>query len=122
MNYSFEVDDAINHGVNEAIMLSNFKYWLRHNLANDKHIYDDNVWTFNSKKAFAELFPFWSEMQVRRVLDSLIKQNVIKTSNYNKMGCDRTLWYALVRPEMLEIIISRNRPMQKSKSTNLYQI
>ncbi len=94
MNYSFSIEHAQQYGVNEAIMLQNFLFWIRHNAANNIHQHDGKTWTYNSKKALNKLFPFWSYDQVKGVLNSLINQGVLVTGNYNKLKFDRTLWYA----------------------------
>ena len=72
MNYNFNVEIATRIGVDEAIMLNNFVYWLLKNKANNKNFFDGNYWTFNSVRAYSELFPFWNETQIRRILKSLI--------------------------------------------------
>lgn len=95
MYYHFDTNKAVILGVDGAIMLENIHYWVNLNKANDRNFYDGEYWTYNSKKAFAELFPFWSEKQVRRILDNLIKDGYLKTGNYNKSAYDRTLWYTL---------------------------
>ena len=95
MYYHFDTNKAVILGVDGAIMLENIHYWVNLNKANDRNFYDGEYWTYNSKKAFAELFPFWSEKQVRRILDNLIKNGYLKTGNYNKSAYDRTLWYTL---------------------------
>jgi len=118
MNYNFDIEDAQKYGVNEAIMLNNFKFWLRKNHADQVNIHDGRVWTYNTKKAYTLLFPFWSEFQIKRILQSLIDQDVLMTGNYNKAGYDRTLWYAAVHSDTLEIDIRRNRPMDKTESSN----
>tara|TARA_R110000850_G_C9996087_1_gene467947 strand:+ start:6245 stop:7045 length:801 start_codon:yes stop_codon:yes gene_type:complete len=118
MNYSFDIEDAKKHGVDGAVMLSNLKYWLRHNLANGNHLHDDNVWTFNSKRAFADLFPFWSESQIKRILNALINSGEIITGNYNKRAMDRTIWYAVADVKSLEMTIGRNQLMNQTKPSN----
>lgn len=95
MNYMFEINDAIAYGVNEAIFLYNLKYWIKINEANEKHFYDGKTWTYNSKRAYAELFPFWTERQIKTIINSLINQGVIVKGEYNKSKYDRTSWYAL---------------------------
>tara|TARA_R110000822_G_C15338773_1_gene495916 strand:- start:30376 stop:31182 length:807 start_codon:yes stop_codon:yes gene_type:complete len=115
MNYSFDIDDAVKYGVEEAVLLHNFKFWLRQNLANNTHVHDDNVWTYNSQRAMTDLFPFWSKRQVERILSSLIKQEVLITGNYNKMGYDRTLWYAMKDVKALELNISPNGDIDITK-------
>lgn len=95
MNYSFDTELAEKIGVNEAIMLNNFVYWLSKNKANNKNLFDGNFWTYNSVKAYCDLFPFWTESQIKRIIKSLIDQNVLVVGNYNQNAYDRTNWYAL---------------------------
>lgn len=98
MKLQFEEEVAIDVWVDEAIMYSNLQYWCEKNKANDKHYYDWNYRTYNSMKAFTELFKFWSEKQIRRILDNLEASWYIKTGNYNKVAYDRTKWYACICP------------------------
>ena len=42
MNYNFNVEIATKIGVDEAIMLNNFVYWLAKNKANNKNLFDGN--------------------------------------------------------------------------------
>ena len=93
--YNFEIEDAIAFGVDEAIMLKNIKFWIAKNQANNKHFYDGKYWTFNSANAFTELFPFWTQKQIRRIIKSLIDQEVLIIGNYNKTPYDRTRWYTI---------------------------
>lgn len=92
--YTFETADAIKYGVDCAIVLHAIRFWLEKNKANDKHFYDGRYWTYNSKQAWADLFPFFSATQVRRILDKLVEKKVLVTGNYNSQKFDRTLWYA----------------------------
>lgn len=94
MHHSFDIDLAEAYGILEAILLNHFQHWIKHNAANEKHYHDGRYWTFNTVKAFAELFPYASAKQIRTAIDKLIKADIIMTSNYNKTTYDRTLWYA----------------------------
>ena len=67
MNYNFDIEIATKIGVDEAIMLNNFVFWLTKNKANNKNLFDGNFWTFNSVRAYCELFPFWKESQIKRI-------------------------------------------------------
>ena len=93
-HFSFDVQTATDYGVDEAIMIQNFIFWIEKNLANRKHYHDGHTWTYNTQEAFTILFPFWSHKQVRRIIDSLTKQDVLITGNYNQHAYDRTQWYA----------------------------
>ena len=94
MNYSFNTQHAVQYGLDEAVMLHNLLFWLAKNKANGSHIHDDKVWTFNSASAFAELFPFWNQRKIARILLSLERQGAIESGCYNKAGYDKTKWYS----------------------------
>lgn len=93
MQHSFDVEIAKEYGILEAILIQHIYFWIEKNKANRKHLYDGKYWTYNSRKAFSELFPYASEKQIRRVLESLVKKKLLITGNYNKQWSDRTLWY-----------------------------
>lgn len=101
MNYSFDKQHAILYGVDEAIMLHNMIFWIEKNRANNKHFYEGRHWTYNSVRAFKELFIFWTDKQLRRIIESLVNQNIIMRGNFNKTNMDRTGWYALVNEDAL---------------------
>jgi hypothetical protein len=94
MEHSFNIEHAKKYGLEEAILIGNMRHWITKNKANRKHIYDGRVWTYNSHKAFVEIYPYWNEHKIRRILDSLVEQEVLVKGNYNKMSYDRTTWYA----------------------------
>lgn len=94
MNYNFDITIAQELGVSAAIVVQNLQFWIKKNEANDKHFHDGRYWTFNSMKAWHELFPFWTERQIRKILDDLVEKKIIIKGNYNEMKYDRTLWYA----------------------------
>ncbi|MBC3796453.1 hypothetical protein [Acetobacterium tundrae] len=94
MNYSFDTQIAEELGVNAAIVINNLQFWIKKNEANGKHFHDDRCWTYNSMKAWKELFPFWTERQIRKILEDLVEKGIIIKGNFNEMKYDRTLWYA----------------------------
>jgi len=94
----FDSEIAKDVGVEEAIMYANIEYWCGKNEVNNKHFHDGHYWTYNSKNAFVELFPFWTEKQIERILNNLKKKKYIKIGNYNKVKYDRTNWYTITPP------------------------
>ena len=108
MEYSFNIEIAEKYGVNEAIMLNNFMFWIKKNIANGTNNFDDNWWTFNSARAFKDLFPFWSESQIRRILKSLIEKGILIEGNYNKVAYDRTKWYAICKSRFEEFHLTKS--------------
>lgn len=95
MNHSFNVEIAKKYGVDGAIIIEHLYFWIQKNKVNDKNFYDGRYWTYNSKKAFTDIFPYWTERQLERIIGNLKKDGAILTGNYNKVAYDRTTWYAL---------------------------
>lgn len=94
MNYSFNTQHAVQYGLDEAVMLHNLLFWLAKNKANSSNIHDGKVWTFNSASAFTQLFPFWNQRKIARILLSLEGQGAIESGCYNQAGYDKTKWYS----------------------------
>ena len=115
MEHSFNIELAKEYGILEAILLKNIWFWIEKNRANEKNFYDGTYWTYNSTRAFNELFPYASESSIKRALKSLQEKGIIKTGNYNKSAYDRTLWYAFT--DLGKSIVS-NRQMEMNKSSN----
>ena len=96
-NHSFDIEIAKEYGVNAAILFQNIHFWCEKNRANGMNFHDGMYWTYNSRKAFRELFPYMSEKQIKAALDKLIENGLITTGTYNDDARDRTLWYAVTQ-------------------------
>jgi hypothetical protein len=96
MMHSFDIEHAQLYGMPEAVLITNFQHWITKNRANGTHFHDGRTWTYNSVKAFSELFPYLSIKQIRRALAHLIEKSVLIAGNYNKTPTNHTLWYAFV--------------------------
>ena len=94
-SYVFDVEDAIEYGVNGAILLWNIRHWLEKNRVDDRNFHDGKYWTYASIQSWTELFSFWSYDQIRHVIERLEKDGAIIVGDYNKERRDRTKWYAL---------------------------
>jgi len=109
-------------GVDGAVMLHHLAFWVFRNTLNGDNLVDGRVWTWNSARAFAGIFPFWSPDQIRRVLRNLEKDGAILSGQHNRRGYDRTKWYTLT-DEALALYDFEKRPnasgrTAKSKSAN----
>lgn len=93
--HHFNTEEAMQFGIEEAILLYNIRFWLQKNKANKKHEHDDYYWTYNSGVAFAKLFPYMTANKIQKILKKLELAGVIITGNYNKATYDRTKWYTL---------------------------
>lgn len=95
MKHVFDIEIARKYGIVAAIILENLGYWIRRNEANETNFHDGYFWTYNSKRALTELFPYLTERQIGIAFQKLIDEGLVLTGNYNKNPMDRTLWYAL---------------------------
>lgn len=95
MNHSFDIDVAKRYGVPEAIMIENFRFWIAKNEANNRHFHKGRYWTYNSTKAMTELFPYWNQKQIERIIKRLEDLGVLLSDNFNPSPYDRTKWFSL---------------------------
>ena len=103
MTHSFDIGIAEKVGVNSAIIYSNILFWSMKNKANGKHLYDDLYWTYNSVKAWKELFPYLGESAIKTALKKLEDNGFIVSGEHNTNRYDRTRWYA-----PLELVVLAN--------------
>lgn len=94
MEHSFDIEFAKEHGINAAILYRNFQWWIAKNKANGHNIRNGRTWTYNSMRALSDLFPYMSDWDVRKALETLIKSGILFKANFNTKGYDRTTWYA----------------------------
>lgn len=102
-------------GANAALILENIAYWCEHNAANNANLHDGHYWTYNSTKAFGELFPYMTINVIRTSLKKLKDNGLILTGNYNKSAYDRTMWYTLTEKaeKMLDVNVHSDDPNQE---------
>lgn len=92
--HHFEVEDAVAHGVHAAILIQNLRFWIQHNKANGSNGHGGRTWTYNSAKAFAQLFPYLSPDQIKRIIKKLVDDGVIVTRALSDNAWNRVNWYA----------------------------
>lgn len=106
-------------GANAALILENLAYWCEHNAANNANLHDGHYWTYNSTKAFAELFPYMTVNVIRIAIKKLKDADLILTGNYNKSAYDRTMWYTLTEKAetILGVTTHSDDPGQEETAT-----
>ena len=82
---------AVKIGLNEAIILQQVHYWL----LKSNNVRDGYKWVYNSYSEWNKQFPFFSRNTMIRAFNSLEKQGLLITANYNKAGFDKTKWYRI---------------------------
>lgn len=103
MKHSFDVNVALDVGVEKAILIDNLAFWIKKNQANGKHAHLGYYWTYNSAEAFAELFPYWKADKIGRMLNQLEGDGVVLSDNFNELKMDRTKWYTICEKTIMNI-------------------
>ena len=118
--HQFDTEIAKEFGIEESIILQNMLFWTEKNKANQRHFYEGRYWTYNSVRAFSELFPYMTDAKIRRSLKRLEEAGMIITGRFNKVNYDRTLWYSLTEKAFVKMnsSICQNEQMDLSDSTN----
>lgn len=115
-SHSFYVHDAEKHGVEKAVILYNLRFWLEKNHASNKNLHDGYYWTYNSAKAFAVLFPYYTARKIERLLRQMENDGLILSGNYNKAGYDRTKWYSMPEFSLRSLDNSQSPNMENAIS------
>lgn len=100
---------AVKVGLNEAIVLQQFHYWLQRS----SNVRDGYKWIYNSFPNWNKQFPFWGLNTLKRAITSLEKEGYLITANYNKAGFDKTKWYRIDYTKL-----GMGRPSTQNGSTN----
>jgi hypothetical protein len=100
----FDPEVAKQVGVNAAVIYQNIVYWCEKNAANGKHIHDGRAWTYNSVRAFADMFPYLTGDQIRRALEKLEQEGLIGVGSHGEDARDRTKWFCDLRQTHLALM------------------
>ena len=103
---------AVKVGLNEAIVLQQFHYWLQRS----KKVRDGYKWVYNSYQDWNKQFPFWSLSTLKRTIKSLEKNGYLVSGNYNKAKFDKTKWYRIDYSKLcMSQRLGQNEPTISSK-------
>lgn len=95
MSHLFQVEDAVAHGVDAAILLQHIRLWVATNAANGDHLEDGQYWARCTMTGLQKLYPYLSVNQVRRALERLRESGVVVTRQFGSNIGSRALWYGL---------------------------
>ena len=113
MNHSFNVEIATQYGIEKAILIENFYFWVSKNKANNKNIHDGVAYTYNSAEAFAELFPYMTARRISKLLRELEEDGLIISRQFGKYN--RTKSYTL-SDRALHFFVSCNLPKHDNET------
>lgn len=115
MIHCFDANLAKEFGIEEAIFIDKLVGWIQYNRANGLNYHDGKTWTFNSARAYADIFPYMTPSKIKRAIANLVEKGVVVKGNYNENQYDRTCWYSFTE-EGLALV--QNYYFHCSKMTN----
>lgn len=95
-NHTFNTDIACEVGLESAIILENIYFWCKKNEANGKLV-KGKPFTFNTVKAFGEIFYYMTSSTISRSLRKLEETGFIESGVFNAKAWDRTKWYCVTQ-------------------------
>lgn len=116
MIHSFNTDLAEKYGIEKALLLDHFCYWIAENERNEKNQIDGRTWVYNTSKALAEKFHYMSQRSIARYLEQLEKDGIILTGKFNTNHFDNTKWYALSDEYLY--LLNDYKSMREIKASN----
>lgn len=94
MNHSFNVEVAEEYGIEKAILLENFYFWVIKNRANNKNLHNGRYYTYNTAEAFEKLFPYMKARRIAQLLREMENEDgLLISGQFNNY--DRTKSYTL---------------------------
>lgn len=103
MTHSFNTEIAKKYGIEGAILIENIAFWIKKNIANKKNFHNNKCYTYNSVKAFSELFEYMTKKTILYALKKLEENKIIESENFNNNQYDRTKYYTIIDKEICQI-------------------
>lgn len=94
MRHAFNTDLAEKYGIEKALIIDYFAYWVVENMRNERNFHDGRYWVFNSASALSEKFHYISRRTMNQKLQELEADGILISGNFNKNKFDRTKWYS----------------------------
>lgn len=120
LHHSFDIDLAAQFGVHEAIIIHHFQHWIRINRDLKRNFKENRTWSYQTRKEIMAHFPYFSEKEIRGVLNRLIDKKILIRRNFNKSKFDRTMWYAFVDEALFlnNVYVGTKGPMENGDRAN----
>lgn len=97
MYHRFNVEVATRYGVPCALVLGHIDYLVEKAKADGEKKRNGRYWISKSVKKIAELYPYYSEKQIRRAVEKLRAEGLVITGHFPAGECPSTLWYTLTK-------------------------
>lgn len=118
MNHSFNVKVAEEYGIEKAILLENFYFWIIKNRANNKNLHNGRYYTYNTAEAFEKLFPYMKARRIAQLLREMEHEDgLLISGQFNNY--DRTKSYTLTDVAMSYFEVAIIQKLDNGEYKNL---
>ena len=93
-HHTFDIHLATLYGMEEAVLIQHFQYWITFNKNLKRNFREGRTWTYQTRKEIQAHFPYWNEERIRYLCKKLVNKGVLIMGKFNKNPIDTTLWYA----------------------------
>ncbi|TVZ55621.1 hypothetical protein OD91_0876 [Lutibacter sp. Hel_I_33_5] len=116
-SHSFSLDVAQQFNVDIALLLQHFCFWYLKNKADHVNYYKGDYWVRMKAKQLHEYFPYFTQRQLRYLVDKMIDKKLLKQDEFNDKKNDRTKWYSLTNSAKKIMNISTDKNVSNSKKS-----
>tara|TARA_B110000211_G_C14087603_1_gene557382 strand:+ start:3415 stop:4173 length:759 start_codon:yes stop_codon:yes gene_type:complete len=116
-SHSFSVTVATSYGVDMALMMNHFSFWYLKNAADRMNYYKGDYWVRMKAATLRSYYPYFTERQLRYLIDKLIDSRLLKQDEFNDKKNDRTKWYCLTNKSKILLDISTDKNVSNIKKT-----
>ena len=109
MEFQFKAELAQQYGVEGAVFLHGMAFWVEKNRRSGRHFHQGRYWSYDTRRALEQRFPFWTRRQLDRIIANLKDAGALLSGNFSRDKTDRTCWYAL-SDRVLEVYQARGGP------------
>ncbi|MDD3220088.1 MAG: hypothetical protein PHC41_04745 [Lachnospiraceae bacterium] len=96
MLHRYYTEVAKDYGVTAAALFYHISYWVQRNKMENHNLHVGEYWVYESVQKLSETtYSYMTPYKIGYAIQKLIKGNLIKTGDFNKMRYDRTRWYTL---------------------------
>tara|TARA_R100001086_G_scaffold229362_1_gene149204 strand:- start:3463 stop:4065 length:603 start_codon:yes stop_codon:yes gene_type:complete len=113
--HAFIVKDAVEFGLDKAILLQHIRFWINQNDGKKTHTHDGKVWMYQSASDMTKHYPYWSRQKISRLLRDMEDDGLIISGNFNKLGYDQTKWYTIQCSELNNRSFEIEQPIPYTK-------
>lgn len=93
-HHSFDIHLAQKYGIEEAILIHHFQFWIQHNHYKGKNRFENRTWMYQSMEDISLHFPYLNPRKVKHAINSLVNQGVLIKEKIMKTSMHQINYYA----------------------------